>query len=123
MCFDHEPPQLAEADFYIVTVPTPIDTARRPDLSALLSASDTVGKVLKRGDIVVYKSTVYPGTIEEECVPVLEKNQVLRAAAISQSAIRPNALRLPSDVRGPVLFFAISRLPAICFSVVIRFEP
>ena len=56
-----------------MTVPTPIDGARRPDLGAILSASDTVGKVLKRGDIVVYESTVYPGTIEEECLPVLRK--------------------------------------------------
>jgi UDP-N-acetyl-D-galactosamine dehydrogenase len=75
--FDHEPARLAEADFYIVTVPTPIDGARRPDLGAVLSASETVGKVLKRGDIVVYESTVYPGTIEEECLPVLEKNSGL----------------------------------------------
>jgi len=60
---EHESSRLAEADFYIVTVPTPIDGARRPDLGALLSASDTVGKVLKSGDIVVYESTVYPGTI------------------------------------------------------------
>jgi UDP-N-acetyl-D-galactosamine dehydrogenase len=63
---------LAEADFYIVTVPTPIDEARRPDLGAMLSASRTVGSVLKRGDIVVYESTVYPGAVEEDCVPVLE---------------------------------------------------
>jgi UDP-N-acetyl-D-glucosamine/UDP-N-acetyl-D-galactosamine dehydrogenase len=73
LTFDHSPSRLAEADFYIVTVPTPIDGARRPDLGAVLSASDTVGKALKRGDIVVYESTVYPGTIEEECLPVLEK--------------------------------------------------
>ena len=71
--FDHETSRLVEADFYIVTVPTPIDGARRPDLGAVLSASSTVGKALKRGDIVVYESTVYPGTIEEECLPVLEK--------------------------------------------------
>ena len=70
--FEHEPARLAAADFYIVTVPTPIDGARRPDLGAVLSASRTVGKVLKRGDIVVYESTVYPGTIEEECLPVLQ---------------------------------------------------
>ena len=74
---EHEPSRLAEADFYIVTVPTPIDGARRPDLRAILSASDTVGKVLKRGDIVVYESTVYPGAIEEECVPNLEKRSGL----------------------------------------------
>jgi UDP-N-acetyl-D-galactosamine dehydrogenase len=75
--FDHETSRLAEADFYIVTVPTPIDGARRPDLSAVMSASSTVGKALKRGDIVVYESTVYPGTIEEECLPVLEKGSGL----------------------------------------------
>ena len=73
LCFDHESSRLAEADFYIVTVPTPIDGARRPDLAAILSASETIGKVLKRGDIVVYESTVYPGAIEEDCLPVLEK--------------------------------------------------
>jgi UDP-N-acetyl-D-galactosamine dehydrogenase len=63
---------LALADFYIVTVPTPIDPTRRPDLSALLAASRTVGNVLQRGDIVVYESTVYPGATEEDCIPVLE---------------------------------------------------
>jgi len=75
--FTHDPAQLAAADFYIVTVPTPIDEARRPDLGAVMAASDTVGKVLKHGDIVVYESTVYPGTIEEECLPVLERNSGL----------------------------------------------
>jgi UDP-N-acetyl-D-galactosamine dehydrogenase len=63
---------LREADFFIVTVPTPIDAARRPDLRALLAASQTVGKALKPGDIVVYESTVYPGATEEDCAPVLE---------------------------------------------------
>lgn len=63
---------LAQADFYIVTVPTPIDAAKRPDLGALLAASKTVGKYLKRGDIVVYESTVYPGATEEDCLPALE---------------------------------------------------
>ena len=64
---------LRKADFFIVTVPTPIDGARRPDLTALLGASETVGRALKQGDIVVYESTVYPGATEEDCVPVLEK--------------------------------------------------
>jgi UDP-N-acetyl-D-galactosamine dehydrogenase len=64
---------LAAADFYIITVPTPIDAARRPDLTAMFSASQTVGRVLKQGDIVVYESTVYPGAIEEDCVPWLER--------------------------------------------------
>src|SRR6187402_1522310 len=64
---------LAECDVYIVTVPTPIDDARRPDLTPLIRASEPLGKVLKRGDIVVYESTVYPGCTEEVCVPILEK--------------------------------------------------
>jgi UDP-N-acetyl-D-galactosamine dehydrogenase len=58
---------------YIVTVPTPIDEYKRPDLTPLVKASETVGKVLKRGDVVVYESTVYPGCTEEVCVPVLER--------------------------------------------------
>ena len=89
--YESDPAALAEADFYIVTVPTPIDSARRPDLGAMLAASETVGGVLKRGDIVVYESTVYPGAVEEDCVPVLEKTSGLAAGAISPSAIRPSA--------------------------------
>jgi len=73
-----DPAALARADFYIVTVPTPIDAANRPDLSAMLSASKTVGHALKRGDIVVYESTVYPGAVEEDCVPVLENASGLK---------------------------------------------
>jgi UDP-N-acetyl-D-galactosamine dehydrogenase len=61
------------ADVYIVTVPTPVDEYNKPDLTPLIKASETVGKVLKPGDIVVYESTVYPGCTEEDCVPVLEK--------------------------------------------------
>ena len=64
---------LGLADFFIVTVPTPIDEAKNPDLTALLKASETVGSTMKRGSIVVYESTVYPGATEEDCVPVLEK--------------------------------------------------
>jgi UDP-N-acetyl-D-galactosamine dehydrogenase len=64
---------LQQANFFIVTVPTPIDKNNRPDLTPLIKASETVGKVLKRGDIVVYESTVYPGCTEEDCVPILEK--------------------------------------------------
>ena len=70
---------LGDADFYIVTVPTPIDSERMPDLSAILAASQAVGRVLKRGDIVVYESTVYPGAVEEDCAPVLEKASGLKA--------------------------------------------
>jgi UDP-N-acetyl-D-galactosamine dehydrogenase len=60
-------------NYYIITVPTPVDSKNRPNLSLLFKASETVGKVLKKGDIVIYESTVYPGATEEECVPVLEK--------------------------------------------------
>ncbi|MBG0792623.1 Vi polysaccharide biosynthesis UDP-N-acetylglucosamine C-6 dehydrogenase TviB [Methylocystis sp. H62] len=63
---------LADCNFYIVTVPTPIDEHKRPDLSPLIKASGMIGRVLKKGDIVVYESTVYPGATEEDCVPVLE---------------------------------------------------
>ena len=65
-------------DFYIVTVPTPIDEFKRPNLKPLLGASETVGKVLKKNSIVIYESTVYPGCTEEECVPVIEKSSGLR---------------------------------------------
>jgi len=73
LAYTCDPAELARADFYIVTVPTPIDAAKRPDLHALVTASETVGRMLKRGDIVVYESTVYPGAIEEDCAPVLER--------------------------------------------------
>jgi UDP-N-acetyl-D-galactosamine dehydrogenase len=68
---------LRDANFYIVTVPTPVDQAKRPDLTALISATRLVGSVLGRGDIVVYESTVYPGATEEVCVPELEKGSGL----------------------------------------------
>ena len=64
---------LKRCNFYIVTVPTPIDEHNQPDLTPLIKASETIGKVLKVGDIVVYESTVYPGATEEDCIPVLEK--------------------------------------------------
>lgn len=64
---------IEDANFYVVTVPTPVDKHHRPDLTPLYKASEAVAKVLKKGDIVVYESTVYPGVTEEECVPVLEK--------------------------------------------------
>lgn len=63
---------LADCNVYIVTVPTPIDAHKRPDLSPLIKASETIGKVLQKGDIVVYESTVYPGATEEDCAPVLQ---------------------------------------------------
>ena len=64
---------IADCNYYIVTVPTPVDKNNRPDLTPLYKSSETVAKVLKRGDIVIYESTVYPGVTEDECVPVLEK--------------------------------------------------
>ncbi|MCT4682627.1 MAG: Vi polysaccharide biosynthesis UDP-N-acetylglucosamine C-6 dehydrogenase TviB [Roseicyclus sp.] len=68
-----DPAELQRARVFIVTVPTPIDATKRPDLTPLLRASETVGRALKRGDIVIYESTVYPGATEEDCVPVLER--------------------------------------------------
>jgi UDP-N-acetyl-D-glucosamine/UDP-N-acetyl-D-galactosamine dehydrogenase len=70
--------ELADCTIYIVTVPTPTDKYNNPDLNPLYRASETVGKVLKKGDIVVYESTVYPGVTEEECAPVLEKMSGLK---------------------------------------------
>lgn len=135
--FDHEPSHLAEADFYIVTVPTPIDGSRRPDLGAILLASDTVGKVLKVGDVVVYESTVYPGAIEEECLPVLEEKSSLAggrdfAVGYSPERINPGdkehrfesiikvvsaqdvrTLDIIADVYGSVVKAGIHRAPSI----------
>ena len=73
LCYTSNSTDLKSAQIFIVTVPTPIDGANRPDLSPLIKASQTVGGALKKGDIVIYESTVYPGCTEEVCVPVLEK--------------------------------------------------
>jgi UDP-N-acetyl-D-galactosamine dehydrogenase len=64
--------------FFVVAVPTPIDNSKEPDLTPLLRASATVGQVLKKGDYVVYESTVYPGCTEEDCIPVLEAESGLK---------------------------------------------
>ena len=69
---------IQDCNIYIVTVPTPIDKHKRPDLTPLVKASETVGKVLGKGDIVIYESTVYPGATEEECVPVLERESGMK---------------------------------------------
>ena len=129
--------RLAAADFYIVTVPTPIDGSRRPDLRALLTASRTVGKVLKRGDIVVYESTVYPGAVEEDCLPVLAEASGLAggrdfAVGYSPERINPGdavhrfetinkvvsaqdarTLEIVAQVYGSVIKAAIHRAPSI----------
>lgn len=73
LSFTASPGDLSSCSVYIVTVPTPIDEHKRPDLTPLIKASETIGKVLKVGDIVIYESTVYPGATEEDCVPILEK--------------------------------------------------
>jgi len=65
--------KIKDCNYYIVTVPTPVDKNNRPDLTPLVKASETVGRVIKKGDIVIYESTVYPGATEEECIPVVEK--------------------------------------------------
>lgn len=77
LSFTHDPKNIAGCNTYIVTVPTPVDKHKRPDLTPLIRASETIGAVLKEGDIVIYESTVYPGATEEECVPVLERSSHL----------------------------------------------
>jgi len=76
--FTHKLEDLKKANFFIVAVPTPIDEHNLPDLKPLIGASTTVGKVLKKGDYVVYESTVYPGCTEEDCIPVLEQHSKLK---------------------------------------------
>ncbi len=128
---------LAAVDFFIVTVPTPIDSAHRPDLGAIFAASETVGRFLKRGDIVVYESTVYPGAVEEECAPLLERVSGLRCGedftvGYSPERINPGdkehrfetitkvvsgqddkTLRIVSDVYGSVVKAGIHCAPSI----------
>ena len=106
LSFTDQLDDLAECTTFIVTVPTPIDDHKRPDLTPLLKASETIGKVLKRGDIVIYESTVYPGATEEDCVPVLEKTSGLTFnrdffAGYSPERINPadKAHRLPDIVK------------------------
>jgi UDP-N-acetyl-D-glucosamine/UDP-N-acetyl-D-galactosamine dehydrogenase len=135
--FTFDVAELGEADFFIITVPTPIDAARRPDLSAMFSASEMVGAALKKGDIVVYESTVYPGAVEEDCVPLLEQRCGLRAGSdfhvgYSPERINPGdkqhrfesimkvvsaqnreTLDIVADVYGSVVKAGIHRAPSI----------
>ncbi|KAF0126451.1 MAG: UDP-N-acetyl-D-galactosamine dehydrogenase [Elusimicrobia bacterium] len=87
---------LKGADFHIVAVPTPVDSANQPDMSLVLRASETVGKALKKGDIVVYESTVYPGATEEDCVPVLEKFSGLKCGTDFKVGYSPERIN-PGD--------------------------
>lgn len=101
-----DPAALAGCRIFIVTVPTPIDAHKRPDLTPLIRASETVARALKRGDVVIYESTVYPGATEEDCVPVLERVSGLRFnidffAGYSPERINPGdrTHRLPDIVK------------------------
>jgi UDP-N-acetyl-D-galactosamine dehydrogenase len=87
---------LKEADFHIIAVPTPVDSHNLPDLTSVLRASETVGKILKKGDYVVYESTVYPGCTEEDCVPVLEKFSGLKAVTDFKVGFSPERIN-PGD--------------------------
>ena len=122
---------LKAASFHIVAVPTPVDKANQPDLTLVLRASETVGKALKPGDIVVYESTVYPGATEEECAPVLE-----RASGTPSPRINPGdkehsftritkvvagqdaeSLEIIAQVYGSVLTAGVHRAPTIKVAV------
>ena len=87
---------LKQAKFFIVTVPTPVDEHKVPDLSFLKMASETVGRVIKRGDYVVYESTVYPGCTEDDCIPVIEKISGLKAGIDFKLGYSPERIN-PGD--------------------------
>jgi UDP-N-acetyl-D-galactosamine dehydrogenase len=94
--FTHHAPDLQSCDFHIVAVPTPVDSANVPDMSLVLSASEALGRHLKKGDVVVYESTVYPGATEEDCIPVLEKTSGLRAGVDFKVGYSPERIN-PGD--------------------------
>ncbi|MFN7747651.1 MAG: Vi polysaccharide biosynthesis UDP-N-acetylglucosamine C-6 dehydrogenase TviB [Cyclobacteriaceae bacterium] len=78
LSYSSNPDDLRQVNYFIVTVPTPVDEYKKPDLSPLISASRTVGSVIKKGDVVIYESTVYPGCTEEACIPVVERQSGLK---------------------------------------------
>ena len=86
LTFTGEVDDLRKAQVYIITVPTPVDKANRPDLTPLIKASETVGRVLQPGDVVIYESTVYPGATEEVCVPILERESGLGYITVDRHA-------------------------------------
>ena len=94
--FTANPEDLRNAHFFVVAVPTPVDDYKVPDLKPLLSASETIGKVLKKGDYVVYESTVYPGCTEEDCLPILEKQSGLQLGADFKIGYSPERIN-PGD--------------------------
>ncbi len=91
-----DPAALSPADFVVVAVPTPVDAAKRPDLSPVESASVTVGKNLKRGALVIYESTVFPGVTEKICVPHLEKNSGMKCGVDFKVGYSPERIN-PGD--------------------------
>ena len=137
LSFSSELSAINRSDFYIVTVPTPIDDAHRPDLGAMIAASRSVGAALEKGDIVVYESTVYPGAIEEECIPVLaeisgltpgsdftvgysperinpgDKEHRFETITKIVSAQDPQTLDIIADVYGSAVTAGIHRAPSI----------
>lgn len=94
--FTHDPEELKKAHFFIIAVPTDVDAHKVPDLTPLKKASATVGKALKRGDYVVYESTVYPGCTEEDCLPILEEESGLRGATDFKIGYSPERIS-PGD--------------------------
>lgn len=96
IAFTSNPEELREASFFVVAVPTPIDEYKQPDLRPLISASKTVGKVLKKGDYVVYESTVYPGCTEEDCLKVLEQESGLKCGTDFKIGYSPERIN-PGD--------------------------
>ncbi|MGB8491912.1 MAG: nucleotide sugar dehydrogenase, partial [Bacteroidales bacterium] len=94
--FTSNPGDLKEASFHIIAVPTPTNIYNLPDLGPVLKASETVGRILKRGDYVVYESTVYPGCTEEDCVPVLERFSKLRCGPDFKVGFSPERIN-PGD--------------------------
>ena len=94
--FTSNPADIARADFHIIAVPTPVDEAKKPDLTPVLKASELVGEQLKKGDIVVYESTVYPGATEDDCLPILEKKSGLTSGIDFQIGYSPERIN-PGD--------------------------
>ena len=78
LSFSYDLSEIEQSNVYIITVPTPIDKYKTPDLTPLIKASEMLGKIVKKGDHVVYESTVYPGATEEDCIPLIEKHSGLK---------------------------------------------
>lgn len=99
ICFTSDPDALKDASFFIVTVPTPVDEYKVPDLRNLIAAAQTIGKVLKPGDYVVFESTVYPGCTEEDCLPVIENTSGLKMGRDFKLGYSPERINPGDKVR------------------------